>query len=122
MKLIEMVMITVAVSLLFSVLGNVVFQLRTLDEAIRKARSSYYSTVFISESFRMTCAGKGFATVEEWGQTCGALWQLEGIGCETVEQTGEAAGGTESRESQLLCGSWSGPWGSGTVYCRIREK
>lgn len=110
MKLIDIVATSLAVCLISTILGSAVFQLRKLDASVAEARNRYYSVRFISESFCMTCDGRGFASFEEWGQACSALWQLGEIGCETVDE-----------EKYLVRGSWNGPWGSGTVYCKVQE-
>ena len=98
-----------AVALAASVTGTSVGQLQKMDLAIEKARNSYYSLQFISESFRKTCKGEGFNSFEEWEQTCSALWQLSEISYET------------DSDGLLICGSWSGPWGNGVVYCNKGE-
>ena len=92
-------------------------QIKTIGLFERKIQHSVErrdSVRFISESFRKTCRGEGFANLEEWSRSCRGLWELEEIEFETVEEN-------EAGREKLLRGSWAGPHGSGEVFYRIRE-
>lgn len=114
MKLIDLLLVALLLSLSAVMLSGSVKELHRLELAISETGAKAASIHFISESFRKTCRGEGFANLEEWGRSCRALWGLEEIEFETVEEN------IAGRE-KLLKGNWTGPYGSGEVYCRIRE-
>lgn len=76
---------------------------------------SYY---FISESFRMTCDGKGFESFSEWQKTCRSLFGLEYIAWSDAQDFMSV---DESEKGKLFYGIWSGPMGNGEVYCRRKH-
>ncbi len=114
MKLIDLLLAAMLLSLSAAMLSGSVKELHKLEHAISETGDKAASIHFISESFRKTCRRKGFANLEEWSRSCRALWGLEEIDFETVEEN------MAGRE-KLLKGNWTGPYGSGEVYCRIRE-
>ena len=114
MKLIDLLLAAMLLSLSASMLSGSVKELHKLELAISETGEKAASIHFISESFRKTCRGEGFANLEEWSRSCRGLWELEEIEFETVEEN-------EAGREKLLRGSWAGPHGSGEVFCRIRE-
>lgn len=108
MKFYEVIFLSVIIGLFSSSLSGYIVQIRKLNSYIEKLNGKVVSLDFISESFRNVCAGKGFKSFNEWEDTCRILWKLEFIEWKCVGQN-------------LYLGRWSGPYGSGEVYCRMKE-
>lgn len=70
---------------------------------------------FISESFRKTCCGEGFPSLNEWQKNCKTMWNLEYIGWANAEDFMEVQ---NPEKGKLFYGTWVGPYGRGEVYCR----
>jgi len=90
-------------------------QLRKLDRDLEFIKKKTDSMIFISDSFRQLCKGRGFSSFEEWGQVCKELWQLESIEWKPCDNS-------ENEITEIYCGTWSGVYGSGQVYARKGEK
>lgn len=78
----------------------------------QKADAEY----FISESFRKTCRGEGFDSLNEWQIVCKALWQLEYIGWGNAEDF--MIVDYSFNECPLIYGKWQGRIMEGEVFCR----
>ena len=115
MKLIDLLLAIILLSLSAVMLSGSVKELHKLELAISERSAKSASIHFISESFRKTCRGEGFSTLEDWERTCKALWKLEEIDFETCQENGAG-------KENLLKGKWTGPYGSGEVFCCRREK
>lgn len=64
------------------------------------------SSEFIIKSFRNTCDGLGFASFDDWKDTCKVMWKLEYIGYE--------------KKNGVWRGFWKGPSGEGEVFQKER--
>jgi hypothetical protein len=115
MKLIDLLLAALLLSLSVAMLSGSVRELHNLELAISETGKKATSIDFISESFRKTCRGEGFANLEEWSRTSKGLWELEEISFEIFEEN-------KASKEKLMKGIWTGPHGSGEVFCRIREK
>lgn len=98
MKLHSVVLVMLFLGLIFSVLNDFVFCAVLLEQKADNAFQIYTAKRFIAESFRNTCAGKGFSNLEQWQNSCRALFKLESIEWNYVVD------GTEI----LIQGSWQG--------------
>ena len=63
-----------------------------LEKRKNAFRNEALCTRFVSESFRKTCAGRGFESLSDWKNSCRALWKLDYIGFR--------------EEENILCGVW----------------
>ena len=105
MRLSEMIGLSVFLVLFFSMISSAYKNISKLDERLELVKGKADSLVFISESFSAACKGEGFSSVEEWEETCKSLWKLEEISW-------------QKNDDGLLRAVWSGPYGSGEVYCK----
>lgn len=71
---------------------------------------------FISESFRKTCRGECFESLNEWQTVCRDLWSLDYIGWGNAEDFMSVD--YSLNESPLIYGKWQGRLLEGEVYCR----
>lgn len=101
--------------LIFTVTDVGIEKCLDVKQKVEYQRKSLESYRFITESFRKTCNGEGFNSLNEWQQKCGSLWELEYIGWANANEFLEV----ENKESgELFYGRWIGPFGNGEVYCR----
>ena len=96
---------------------------KTLDKKEHNLFITCSGKRFIAESFRQTCKGRGFETLEEWQLTCRRLFKLEYIAwCSSDDFMIDDAGGDNS---PLMYGKWIAGEEysdmSGEVYCRKSE-
>ena len=84
----------------------------TANSFMRKATANR----FISESFRKTCNGNGFESLNEWQITCRAMWKLDYIGWADARDFMEVSYAVS--EKNLMYGKWNGSVADGEVYCR----
>ena len=88
-------------------------------------RMAFYEKKFIAESFRKTCEGKGFSSLEEWQLCCRQMFNLEYIGWCSSDEFMIDPFATEN--NVLMYGKWICPGtegslsvnASGEVYCRM---
>ncbi len=113
MRLVEVILLAVFLSLFCGIFCDCITSIRKLDVEINLARKKKDCVCFISKSFRNTCKGIGFETFEEWEKTCRSMWLLEEIGY-GVEESG--------KDKNLMFGKWNGPYGSGIVYYRRKNE
>lgn len=83
-----------------------------LEKSLMENRIRSESTEFIYESFRNTCMGKGFNSLNEWQKNCRAMWSLDYIAW------ADASDFMDVEKEILYYGTWSGKYGKGEVYCR----
>lgn len=113
MRLVEVILLAVLLSLFCGIFSDCITSIRKLDVEINLARKKKDCICFISKSFCKTCEGKGFETFEEWKKTCRAMWLLEEI---------EYEAGESEKDKSLMVGKWNGAYGSGIVYCRRKNE
>lgn len=87
----------------------------------RRCRNACTSKRFIAESFKNTCRGKGFSSLEEWQLCCRQMFKLEYIAwCDSKEFMTD-----DCEDGPLFYGKWitsdNTSEAGGEVYCRIRE-
>ena len=66
---------------------------------------------YVSESFRNTCNGLGYESLDEWKKECRKMWNLDYISYE-IRDNRNADGIT------VFHGIWTGPYGKGEAYQR----
>ena len=80
MRFVEVIVVYIILCFLEIVFCTGILSYRKIANECEAKKMEYSSTKFISESFKNTCAGKGFKNLEEWQKTCRALWKLDYIG------------------------------------------
>ncbi len=108
MRFLEVILISVMLCLFSSLFAESLSQIRKMDSVIEEYYLKTASLDFISQSFCNVCSGKGFKDFYDWEKVCAAMWNLETIEWESVDH-------------DLCKGSWTGPWGSGEVFCRFHR-
>ena len=97
--------------------NDYLFSVRQLEQKSLIACKAFTAKKFIAESFRNTCKGKGFDSLEEWKLCCNALFDLEYINWEQVNN--------EPQNLKLLYAEWKGKdlfvECSGEVFCRYEN-
>ncbi len=86
---------------------DAMFSIKTLDSKVRKAHNCYAAKSFIAQSFKNTCEGKGFDSLEQWQLCCRAMFKLDYIAWSPAENfmIDKAA---QNGESGLMYGRWEG--------------
>ena len=109
MRFSQVIGLSVLLVIFFSMLSGACKNISELDKRLLQVERKTDSLIFISESFSDLCKGKGFSSFEEWEGTCKSLWKLEAISWEI-------------KEDEVMRAVWSGPYGSGEVYCKREVK
>lgn len=90
--------------------------LKRLDAKNVEIRREVNCMNFVAESFRNTCRGKGFASLNEWQKACRAMWQLDYIGwanaCDFMIVP------DDKNQEPLFYGKWILKNSEYEVYCR----
>ena len=107
MRLIEVFSVAVILVLFSSVLSGFMCEFLKIDKKADELRKKTDSLIFVSESFYNTCHGKGYASLEEWKESCRELWELEDIEWEVVE----------NNKTCVYCGKWKISNETVEVYC-----
>ena len=94
-----------------------------LEKKAEKLQKSYSEKRFIAESFKNTCAGKGFYSLNEWQICCRQMFALDYIAwCEAEDFMID---NSDKKNTVLLYGKWIAsekyPQATGEVYCRVTE-
>lgn len=113
MRLVEVILLAVVISLFCGIFCDCLTSIRKLDCEIECVRKKNDAVRFISKSFCKTCEGKCFDNFEDWKKTCRTMWLLDEIEY-GVEESGN--------DKKLMVGKWNGPYGSGIVYCRRKNE
>lgn len=120
MRFHTILLVAVFLGIISASIHEYVFYVQKLDSRVQIIRENYYAKRFIAESFRNTCAGKGFENLEEWQLCCKEIFDLSYIGWSNVNEV--LKDGTFENEN-LMYGKWTGSNEmeecSGEVYCRI---
>ena len=115
MKLYSVVLTAILLCILSVTLRNAVFYAGIYESKSRELFLSYTAKKFISQSFKNTCSGKGFESLEQWRLVCSALFTLEEISYETA-----------ANQSLLMHAVWIGSSEyekcSGEVFYRIENE
>lgn len=83
-----------------------------------KNKSEYFlekksANEFISKSFKNTCEGIGFSSLNEWQKSCKAMWELKYIGWSDAKDVMLLS---EECKQKVLYGTWKGNDYIGEVY------
>lgn len=84
------------------------------DEYVEKINSN----IFISESFKNTCQGKGFSSLYQWQKCCKAMCNLKYIGW---SDTNDIMIRGDKFKGLALYGTWKGQDYKGEVYWKEDE-
>ena len=94
--------------------NDYLFSVRQFEQKVQMSFKAFSAKKFIAESFRNTCKGNGFDSLDEWMSCCDALFDLESINWEQVNN--------ETGNTKLLYAEWKGKdlfvECSGEVFCR----
>ena len=119
MKLHVTVLLIAFLSLAFLVFNDCVFTAIKLEQQSRACFKAFIAKRFIAESFRNSCKGEGFDSLEEWQECCKSLFNLEEINWKSVDEQNLI------NEEELMYGSWQSSSEeidfSGEVYYRKRR-
>lgn len=116
MKFTEMLVVLVFVFSLycsFSCECRNIYKLNKVADQYNKKNSANH---FITESFRITCNGKGFDSLNEWQCTCREMWKLDYIGWADASEFMEVD--YSLSDKLLMYGKWKGNLAEGEVYSR----
>ena len=124
MRFSTLIIISLFLGLLSLSLFDAASSLNTLGSRVEKIRSTYMAKSFIAESFKKTCEGKGFDSLEEWQLCCRAMFGLEYIAWCPAENF-MIDRGAERGAGRLMYGKWTGSQElkacSGEVFYRSRD-
>ena len=115
MKLYIVMLIAVFLYLISCVLRNTVFYSEKLEQNVQQEFQSYTAKRFIAQSFKNTCEGHGFKSLEQWQLVCKELFKLDSINYKSVPG-----------DEKLIYAKWNGALNndecSGEVYFRISNE
>lgn len=89
---------------------------KKLSETMGEVKNTCEAEKFITESFKKTCKGEGFNSLNEWQVTCRAMFSLDYIGWSNADDFMEVD--YEFSKNKLFYGKWIGSGWDGEVYCR----
>lgn len=115
-KLYEIVIFLVIFTLFLSNLNGIEKLYSNLPVKTKDLKNKAISTNFIYESFKSTCEGKSFSSLNEWQEKCGALWNLEYIAWSNAEDFMDVS--YKNCDNALFYGVWISKYGKYEVYCR----
>lgn len=121
MRLHSVLLVFVFVSIIALSLHDYAWTSVNLDKKARLLQKAYTQKRFMAESFRNTCRGKGFSSLEEWQNCCSSMFHLEYISwCDSKEFLEQP----DTETSVLMYGKWicqDLDKGSGEVFCNMEE-
>ncbi|MCQ2592580.1 MAG: hypothetical protein MJ188_07310 [Treponema sp.] len=79
MKFSDAVIAMTIIPLLLCLGGMSIKSAFSLNERCIKEKQNYESIYFVAESFKRTCDGTGFSSLEEWQTSCRSLMNLDYI-------------------------------------------
>ena len=79
MRFSTLIVVTIFLGLISVSARDAMTSINALGSKVEKLRSSYAAKHFIAESFKNTCEGKGFESLEQWQLCCRAMFKLEYI-------------------------------------------
>ena len=79
MRLCSVVVLLLFVGIICVALNDFTFYNASLQKKTAQTFKEYYAKVFISQSFKNTCEGKGFENFEEWQKACYALYKIDSM-------------------------------------------
>lgn len=110
MRLTELLIVCALCFVLMGGISTGIKRSVVLAERAREAERKAMCLMFVSESFRDTCSGGGFENLKNWQLSCKAMYNLDYIGYGTDDS------------SFLYYATWTGPYGTGEVYERRKDK
>lgn len=115
MKLINVVVNLVIVSICSASINSSFNKYKILKKNNSELKQKINSVYFLSESFRNTCEGKGFDSLNTWQKVCRDLYGLDYIGWADAESFMEVS---NPEKGKLFYGAWMNGEGIKEVYCR----
>ena len=107
MRFSTLIVVIIFLGLISISVHDAMFWLKNLDAKVRETHSCYAAKSFIAQSFKNTCEGKGFESLEQWQLCCRAMFGLEYIAWCPAENfmIDKAA---ENGKPCLMYGKWEG--------------
>lgn len=124
MRFSTLIVVTIFLGLISVSVHDAMTCIKTLGSRVENTRDCYAAKSFIAESFKNTCEGKGFESLEQWQLCCRAMFKLEYIAWCPAENfmIDEAA---ERGAPKLMYGKWiaGAPFeaSSGEVFYRSQN-
>ena len=118
MRLSELCVIMMSLCSLYTGIYSVVGKAVKINELNHIEQKKLNSLEYISESFRKTCEGKGYSSLNDWQKSCKSLWNLDYIAWCDVSDFMEVK---NNSDTVLFYAQWSGENGNGEVYHRGRK-
>ena len=119
MKLYTVAVTAVFLCIISCSLRNAVWFAARLEQKVQQEFLSYSAKKFIAQSFKNTCAKKGFKSLEQWQLTCSAIFALEDISYEKCSEKCIA-------DKSLYYAKWHGSGKlvscSAQVYCLVEKE
>lgn len=113
MRLYTLVIAAAFFCLVSAALRDAVFYACFLEKKEEQIFLSYSAKKFIAQSFKKTCQGYGFKSLEQWQLACKSLFTLDSISYQVCEEEG------------LMYAQWTGNGKyvncSAQVFCKIKE-
>lgn len=116
MKFSGLILVLLVVSTLLVTSISSSFYLDRMKRAALDYNKKTSAEFFISESFRKTCRGEGFDSLNKWQVVCREMWNLEYIGWGNAEDFMQVDYSHNDRA--LMYGTWQSDFIEGEVYCR----
>lgn len=109
MRLIEVILILGLFTGNIAELSRISMKLLENEKKINAVKTKTEMNVFISESFRQSCVGKGFGSPDKWKENCRVLFNLDSIEWELT--SGDC----------MYMGTWEGEYGIEEAYCFVSK-
>ena len=98
MRFSDLILVMLLTGLFASSLSGQIKALGQIEERLEGLQIQADSYSFISESFRKTCRGQAFYSLDEWEKTCKAMWPLDYISWQQLDS---------NQGQKIFCGKWS---------------
>lgn len=115
MNFIQIISSFTILSLLFISINGGIRLCEKNERKILEKKNQLQCEKFISESFKQTCNGKGFQNLNQWQETCRAMWNLEYIGWSDAQDFMIVP---DNPDFNLMCGIWKSKNSIGEVFSK----
>lgn len=116
MKLSELIVFVLILTVSVNGINSCLKISSNISEELYELRNKEEMLEFISKSFRNTCEGHGFSSLNQWQKSCRALWNLTYIAWADAEEFMIVR---NSDEHKLYYGKWERDGEGGEVFCRM---
>ena len=113
LKIINLLFSILLCSSLFLLIESGIYTGLKLDNYCKKIQRINDMNFFIYSSFKNTCNGNGFSSLEEWQKNCNAMWNLSYIGFCPADDFMNY----ENNNQKIMYGMWIFEDEKKEVYC-----